>query len=639
MNKIKLNIVVFIGLLLPLHLIGQDNFNVGIFMSGGRTFHHTDISDLHQKLRFKENFESGNGNIVNFGLFAIQKIDDKIDMSLRLGLNSYNVLFTKKSETEIFANNSVVRGEFEKRFKVNISEVSVSPLIIYKVNKFGLLAGINLSIVNNALFETYETIESIYSDAQFLNQENEPSGSNIRMHLSGELPNSSDISVNLQFGVNYSVKLSPNLHFIPEISYSHGLISPINNYDWSYRHINMGFGIKYSPTFSTREVIDAPLVSISLFPIDSNYNNKNSFEYIKSVETKVIPLLNSIYFDKDSTEIPARYNIIESIDTKDYYIKSGGKNILSTYYDVLNIIGRRLINSNTSKIRLRSVVFEDNVADLNFYLKRAENIRDYFKQIWNIDSSRIIIELVKIDMNDYQFEKYQNEPNSYNNIVQENNRVDIIPDNMEIIAPVITYDTTNTLLTNNLSLMTFVSKQNNINAWKFEIDVNNERMYALSGKDAIPQEAKIPVPDNFTEKLPATITYNLKLKTDNNNFSFNGEVEFGGQEFLNKSINYYLIWKDYDKIYADNFGDEIAELINLSVTDDTKIILNAYTDNTGFESTNRIRSEARAISFSKLLLGNTTQLNIMDSGKSLFGNTYPEERVYNRCLEIILKRD
>ena len=83
----------------------------------------------------------------------------------------------------------------------------------------------------------------------------------------------------------------------------------------------------------------------------------------------------------------------------------------------------------------------------------------------------------------------------------------------------------------------------------------------------------------------------------------------------------------------------MSELINMSVGAETQIIINSYTDNTGFPRTNKIRSEARAEAFSDLIDSKKKSIKIFDESQSLFDNELPEGRVYNRCLEIELIKD
>jgi outer membrane protein OmpA-like peptidoglycan-associated protein len=312
---------------------------------------------------------------------------------------------------------------------------------------------------------------------------------------------------------------------------------------------------------------------------------------------------------------------------------------MNTYKDILNIIGRRMKGNPETNVILRSIIFDENNGDVAFYIERAKNIKSYLFKVWNIDSNRFVIEVLKINSNKFQFAKYKNSPVSYNNIVEEHHRLDIIPNNMEIIAPVIVYDTTHNIKTDNLSLMTYVSNETNVQNWDYEFKVNNNKYHSIDGSGEIPTQMNIPIQWNVSSSVPSKIDYNLRLRTKQNRFAFNGEIQLNSDEKFQRKIKYYLIWKDQDEIKPDNFGLEMAELINLSITENTKITINSHTDNTGFNRTNRIRSEARANAFSNLLVNDNKEINIYDKEESLFDNKFPENRVYNRCLEITLQKD
>lgn len=633
-NNKLLNILVFISLFIfNESAASQSLFDVGIFMHSGSTIHSTNIISFRSNNE-TYNWEMGKGQLFNFGILTNHDIDDELSISLRFGYNSYDVSFSKLDITEVYQDNKIQSGYFSHNLNVEISEIGISPILNYKLGKIGIMAGLNLSLVNNALFNSHEVLTSQNINAEFVDNNDIPTGSNIRDEQSGQLPKSSQISANLLIGLNYTFQLNEKIQFIPEIYLEHGLISPVTQYDWNYEHINLGFALKYSPRKVKKEII-APLVSVSLFPVDKDSKNKNSFEYIKSSQTRIIPLLNSIYFNQNETSIPKRYKILDKLQTETYYINNTCNDIIEKYYDILNIIARRMKSNNKGSIRLKTIIFEED-KDISFYLERAESILDYFTNIWNIDSSRFIIDIAKIDPGDYQYQKYRNESNFYKNIIEEQHRIDLIPEDMELIAPIITYDTLKTMITDYLSLMTFVSNPDAINSWQFQLKVNNQRFYDLQGKEFIPNETKIPIPDNFADRIPAKLSYNLKLNTDENNFNFSGDLDFGALEFEEKSISYFLIWRDHDLIKTDNFGTEIAELINLSVSNDTQIEINSYHDNTGFERTNLIRSEARANEFSNLLDSPNKFIKIHDIESALYENDLPEKRAYNRCLEIKL---
>ncbi len=616
----------------------SSSFSTGFNLSSKRTFHSSNINDINANDDCCNSLIYGNGSGMNLTFVFEDKLDDDISLDMRFGYTSYNVAFDRTEQTQIFLKNDLVNGSYNKSINIDISEIGISSTLKYSIANFGIRAGLGFSVLNSAIYDTYERIISHESEAEFIDNNGEPTGSNTRGKSTGNLPNASNIAADLVFSMNYDVHLSDRFVFSPEVSLVQGLISPINNFNWNYYHLNYGFSIKYKP-FYEKSAIETPLVSVSVFPVNQFGNIQNMIEYRKISETKIIPVLNSIYFDDGSVEIPKRYNLINTQEAGEYYIQPKSSDILGSYHDVLNIIARRMKGNLDSKVRLQSVVFDSESKELSFYLKRAENIRNYMTEVWKIDSSRFILELLKINSNTFEFQKYRSDEKSFNDLIEEQNRVNIIPEDMELIAPIIVNDTNYVMLTEKMTVMPLVAHKNPINSWEFKLSLNNRSYRSLAGKGTLPEKIDFNIDRTLPMNLPSKMHYRLILNTDDNDFEFNGDVEINAVEYYRKNIAYYLIWQDRDEIIPNNFGREMSELINMSVGAETQIIINSYTDNTGFPRTNKIRSEARAEAFSDLIDSKKKSIKIFDESQSLFDNELPEGRVYNRCLEIELIKD
>jgi hypothetical protein len=105
-----------------------------------------------------------------------------------------------------------------------------------------------------------------------------------------------------------------------------------------------------------------------------------------------LPLLNYIFFDKESSFIPGRYKLFKSPqDTVGFNENALIGTSLIQYYNVLNIIGSRMKAIPNSKITL--VGCNDNLDKENGNLElskaRAVAIQDYLISIWGINRNRI----------------------------------------------------------------------------------------------------------------------------------------------------------------------------------------------------------------------------------------------------------
>lgn len=106
-----------------------------------------------------------------------------------------------------------------------------------------------------------------------------------------------------------------------------------------------------------------------------------------------LPLLPIIFFDGPrDANIPQRYNsFTTSFDALDYVATLpvvDGKDV-EKYYQILNIIGQRLSNTDKAMLLLQGGYSTEPGETAEVGRQRAETVRDYLVNIWRIDPKRI----------------------------------------------------------------------------------------------------------------------------------------------------------------------------------------------------------------------------------------------------------
>ena len=151
---------------------------------------------------------------------------------------------------------------------------------------------------------------------------------------------------------------------------------------------------------------------------------------------QIRPLLNFIFFDQDASTLPARYVRLTPEETKSFFVdKLHNYETLQLYYNVLNIIGRRMHEHPEATITVTGCndATGNELGNENLSRQRAETVRDYLANVWNISLRRMKVSA-------------RNLPADSSNIavadgIQENRRVEISSETWEIVQPVITRDT------------------------------------------------------------------------------------------------------------------------------------------------------------------------------------------------------
>jgi len=118
--------------------------------------------------------------------------------------------------------------------------------------------------------------------------------------------------------------------------------------------------------------------------------NINDIKINVQYVTEAFPVLPMVFFDENSSDIPGYYTTGANDDNFD--ISRLEINPIVFHDRVLDIIGQRLKQSKKSKIELKG--FSDSTSEkgnCELALARAENVKKYLVDTWNIDGDRIKI--------------------------------------------------------------------------------------------------------------------------------------------------------------------------------------------------------------------------------------------------------
>lgn len=184
--------------------------------------------------------------------------------------------------------------------------------------------------------------------------------------------------------------------------------------------------------------------------------------------TTILPLLPYVFFEKGSGEIPFRYAQLsveeaELFDVREFTTRTstGSRSVIQAYYNILNIVGRRLVQYPAlilTVVGMAAFDEDESLAEL-----RASNVIKYLESRFPTAKGRVRrgapvkSRLVESDMR----------------FADETRRVSFIAD-WGVVRPVVIRDTTTTITPPNLDFEV-VSKQTSINevaltAWQQDVD-------------------------------------------------------------------------------------------------------------------------------------------------------------------------
>lgn len=626
----------------------------------------------------------GNGSALcfNFGFFYNVPITKSIHLANSLGIRFFTTTVSATRDLsarfDSLANQSKFILKMDADFRYNSMNIFYSPNFNFKVFenfflKTGLTLGYELLVPNTIYYKEFAYIKnySFVSDSK----EYQTSGKH-------QLP------VNFTFDFGLSYYLPKNFFGLLKIGLSPYFSFGFNNVvqDFTSDYISFGLNIAIFPEKvvkkkQTIEPIKLPPID-SLLPqpiepkivdIPTQQESKDSVQiefvgiekkggnevYTPAVvtitnevyETKV-PLLNFVFFDYASAELPKRYNLLKSYEDFDYKVLKD-RSILEVYFDILNIIGFRLRKNPKATITLvgcNSNVGEEK-GNLELSRRRASNVAKYLTQVWEIEPERIRTEARNLPQNPSN--PRIPEGNS------ENQRVEILSDDSEILAPFTLLDTAINFSPEYLRVITKTSSQQtklNCKVVSFVENSDTMQISLFSQKDSFDLLVNSPIirrkdfspvvdiqlifsgPDLQTEIQRNVISLPVIIK---NNFVTSQEMEklvlppfnFNSSELNANQIEFLTYFK--------------SKLLKAR-----KIVLVGHTDIVGDDEYNKRLSLERVKSVEDFLIKNFLlqgQTNLSPEFNSifdkeavgetnlLFDNKTPEGRFFSRTVEIFIE--
>ncbi len=661
----------------------------GLFASYNINRHSADLRQVPNFFDFVPRYAIGTNRGFSLGAFYSIPLSKKSFVMVRAFFNNDKADISGDAPYGILLKSKYGTYNYNHRITSNLSGVRLEPLFQFKlIGDFSLFAGGNLGLSFKKSTEHQEYIKSGTNnpDSLFWTLAN---------HWSNE---SIGFQAALTGGIGYELAVGDNGKSIVgfELLYSHGFSDIVENlsfdintlrFELSFKHATVGKKIipkiiqiplppptveppppepppaipvitKVADTLTVIKQIVRKKDSLELFAkaVDEDKESEISSVLIEEhLSTSKQPLLNYIFFENNNAEIPNRYKSLTSIETEKFSIeKLFGLDAISTYHNLLNIVGKRMSADESISITLVGCNSNKNEESGNLELSesRANSIRDYLAKVWRIKPDRIKAEARNLPENHSKV--------SEDDGIEENRRVEIYLSDKNLFSPVTSFDT---LRMAKPETMRFVTNL------KTESEVTG---YSLTLKKTPISKPIVLIAENTVNKLPSYLDWNLKRNAElliqldvspifeltaflNDTLNHTSAVVVSNQviiPFAYKNISeriskkeqdkqieqYSLILFDYDESSLTAGNKEVLTYIASRAGKDSEIEIEGFTDRLGEEKHNQKLSENRAKNASKALrsiLGDDISVKYSGLGETeLYNNDLPECRFYNRTVRI-----
>lgn len=382
-------------------------------------------------------------------------------------------------------------------------------------------------------------------------------------------------------------------------------------------------------------------ISVKGISYDGKMSEVGTMRVEEFISDVIHPLLPYIFFDENSYNIPVRYKHINDINqfTENSLIND---ETLDVYYNLLNIVGKRLTDNPNATIKL--VGTNSNIGNekdnLELSQNRAEAVKNYFENTWGIDKNRISTEARDLP---------QNASNTgVDDGIAENRRVEISSSNNAILDVIRAKDTLRKSDPPTLRFMTNYKGTESYDQWEIEIIQNGKILKKYSGNNELPKtiDWNLEQEQSTTPRFDSPLDYKLVLTKGSETAEAIAQLPMQMIKLSEKAINkvgdkridkYNLILFDFNSAAISGRNSEIVNMIKSRIKDSSTIQIKGYTDRMGDESINERLSNSRAESANKALnIGNAVSKGFGEKIE-LYDNGLPEGRMYSRTVEIIVE--
>ncbi len=482
--------------------------------------------------------------------------------------------------------------------------------------------------------------------------------------VNGELSRVHSTLISMQVGAGYDIPLSsqnrktqfvlsPFVAFHPYFGQA-----PREIETWSVTTLRVGAAIK----FGHGRPIPAPVV-IEIIPVEPDFRfSINSPMNVSGEDmvTETLPLRNYVFFDLGSTSIPDRYTLLTKSQVKDFREDQmdmfkpkrqfdRAERQLVAYYNILNILGDRMVNDPSAQITLVGSS-EKNPEDGR---AMAETIRQYLVNVFEIKSERIAIE----GRDKPKIPSEQPGATAELDLLREGDRRVSIESSTPTLlmefqngpnAPLKPVEIRALLEAPASSYVSFDVEGANkaFDSWSLEVKDDKGKVQKFGPYTG----EKISLPGKTLMGTQPQGDYKVTmvgLTKDGRTIRREAPVHMvqWKPSVYKNGMRYSILYEFNESKSNSMYEQYIAEIVTPKIPQGAKVLVRGYTDIIGDEAYNHELSHARAndvktILEASLAKAGRTDVTIEAKGYgedeklSLFENKYPEERAYNRTVVI-----
>ena len=531
------------------------------------------------------------------------------------------------------------------------------------------------------------------------------SGKNDTTFIDESIPNVNALQFGFGMGIGHHFSITKDMVLVPEISASIPFSQILSGPDWKQTSIILGMSLRWGmgavkeEVIRRAEVIDTIEVNVnerigSMFiegqkkstrsieafethniitetvertdtlkvglppkqspkPVmkihiaqDEESEEVNAINVRGQLVTEAFPILPMVYFSEADANLHPRYRQLRVIEG---FASDKLEPLVSEQHkDILNIIGDRMNKNMQANIELRG--FSDPTtenSDCELAGKRVGTVREYLANVWNVDRSRIMIEMDsrKCSPDNPTMSRI---PQGY----EENRRIEILSEQKDILAPVIRsrYVEITEYTPKDLYISSSETIGENIISWKLASQLGDSVLHAKDGAQ-LPLWIQMPIEKEDARLMQQSMNDQLQMSMiiqDNEGDVGSAEVSIPIQrDTTNFAIQRLsLMHFPVQKATLDKQGRNAIDAFLQDLEDNASISIIGYSDNLGNAQSNLELSKERAETVFKYIRSIKPKSNIVKVNglgstalpPGIRSHELPESRFLSRTVQIEIIR-
>lgn len=410
----------------------------------------------------------------------------------------------------------------------------------------------------------------------------------------------------------------------------------------AFREIRRDFllrGDGPQPRLSAAVTSDAPGADFSI--LGASAGPGLTMEEVVTRET--LPLLTCVFFGKNSSEIPQRYNALTADAARGFTVSALPEGTIERYHHLLNIVALRMRERPASALTLTGCTDGGEAAGLG--QQRADRVRVYLTGVWGIDPARIssVGRALPAAPSGTRTEEGR----------EENRRVELSSTDPVLLDPVEITAVARQLRPAEVHFFPSIIADAGLSSWRFTVSVDGRALHTREGRTTYPDSLQWDWKDD-AGSLPTPgkdLVYTLLAR----------DVEGGEAAADSQRIPVRMI--TLEKKRAEDLPDRVREKISLILFDfdrallsernarlldaaagrmsaHSSVLVRGYTDALGDAAYNQGLSERRAASVRDALVPRAPSAALRSEGlgesQLLYDNSLPEGRFYCRTVQILV---